>query len=238
MMNTQCISHNYKSYLWLPDDEVEVAEIETLKQNHSRSQAGGFAVCVRFLEVLKDSRLAALDKAGFDEKDVTEEMLWLDIEWPRMSRFGMRIYGPSSLKKNFPRVITAGFAQQRYIKRNPKTGERICDENGVPLVYSTYQDAKTDSYLDAEGDERKAINRLEAAISFEPLTTAAENTAIFCTSAGIGPTISIPGTGRSSLSAWIASSASPLATAVTPSVVLFRFISSAIPSRGKSFVVR
>ena len=155
MMNTQCISHNYKSYLWLPDDEVEVAEIETLKQNHSRSQAGGFAVCVRFLEVLKDSRLAALDKAGFDEKDVTEEMLWLDIEWPRMSRFGMRIYGPSSLKKNFPRVITAGFAQERYIKRNPKTGERICDENGVPLVYSTYQDAKTDSYLDAEGDEKK-----------------------------------------------------------------------------------
>lgn len=144
MLNTKCVTHQYKSFFVLHDDVLELAEAHAIKNDYPRAQAYPFTACIRVLEMWKDGRLKELDAAGLDEKDVTEEMLWLDIEWPGLSRFALRLYSTSSFKKVFPRVIAAGYVRQRYIKRDPKTGERVCDKDGTPLVYSTYQDAKAD----------------------------------------------------------------------------------------------
>lgn len=145
MLNTDSVQHDYINWFVFHDDVLEVAENKCLAQQLSRTRATPFTACVRVLECWKNARLKELDKQGIDEEHLTEEMLWLDIEWPYVSRYALRILGPGSFQKIFPVVMKAGFARQRYIKRDAKSGVRICDDHGVPLVYATYQDAQDDS---------------------------------------------------------------------------------------------
>jgi hypothetical protein len=145
MLNTKSVAHDYRSYLWVPDDVVEVAEKKCLAAKLARSKVKSLSLCLRVLEVRKDARLKELDERGINEEELTEEMLWLDIEWPRLSRFSLHFCAASSLQKIFPVVMAAGFARQRYIKRDAKSGVRIGDDNGIPLIYATYQDAQDDS---------------------------------------------------------------------------------------------
>lgn len=145
MLDTKSVKHNYIYFHWIPDDVLEVAEISCRKQGLARTKANPFSACLRDLEIWKDARLKELDRQGIDQEQLTEEMLWLDIEWPRMVRYALRFFSASCFQKIFPVVMDAGFARQRYIKRHAKSGIRVCDENGIPLVYATYQEAQDDS---------------------------------------------------------------------------------------------
>ena len=79
----------------------------------------------------------------------------------------------------------------------------------------------------AAGDTRKAISALAASGSLAFAAIPARNTLTICSSAGIGPTMSMPGCGRSSLTGWKPISACPRAT--TPGRPAHRDFCTACP---------
>lgn len=143
MLNTRCLTHKDKKPFLIYADTAEVAEQWLLTQGYPHSQTHPFTMCMQILESWKNKRLKELSRQGIDEETLTDEMLWLDVEWPAIRRNALRLVSASTLQKIFPKVVSAGFAQSRYVKRY--RSQRVCDSEGRELFWATYEEAQRDS---------------------------------------------------------------------------------------------
>lgn len=134
-MSTSCVRHAaHKGFFILHDDFLDIGKMFCPRQVHK------FATCLRVLETWTNDRIKVLSAAGCTE--IHEEDLWLDVTWAGFGARSLWLFSARSFRAILPRVIKAGLARQRYIRRDTN--------GGVIAIYETYELARADHQYPGE----------------------------------------------------------------------------------------
>lgn len=117
------------------------ADVIFIGEKNRPEQAHAFACSLRVLETRKNDLMAYLSKKGLP---LSEENLWFDVTWGNFERRSLDFFGERTYREVFPYVVGAGFARQRYIKRDT-SGQNVLDEQGRIVAYDCYKVAQSDT---------------------------------------------------------------------------------------------
>ncbi len=139
------ITHVSNTRFVLFQDYLDLARVVCRRDRHPERTAHQIQALLRVLERLHGEQVKQVFAQGYQAEQLREDLLWFDFTRSAAFVIALGMYSETTFQRVLPKLIQAGYAQERYVKRT-RSGQIVADElTGELCVYATYKEAQRDT---------------------------------------------------------------------------------------------